>query len=284
MTTPSITDRTKSYYNAPTTDTFYSTLWGGSDLHVGIYNSPSDSIAVASQRTVEHLVSLLPSLTPQTRVLDLGAGYGGVARYLTKKYGCRVTCVNLSSVQNERNRALCREQSLEELVRVVDGSFEEVPFHLSDDERFHVIWSQDSFLHSGDKEKMMDEIDGLLVKNGGTVVFTDIMRADNVDYGKLKAVLARLPVDDLGSVRFYKTEFERRGFVAAEDGRWFEDLTEEFVGHYLKVLEMLNGEDGTKVRDMGGEDWVQKTTEGTKAWIEAGEKRNLVWGVFCFRR
>ena len=285
MATESVTDRTKSYYDAPTSDAFYSTLWGGTDLHVGIYNSPTDSIADASQRTVEHLVSLLPPLTPQTRVLDLGAGYGGVARFLAKTYGCSVTCVNLSSVQNERNRALCREQGLEKLVQVIDGSFESVPCRVNgDEERFHVVLSQDSFLHSGDRVKVMREIDRLLMEKGGWVVFTDIMKADAAAASDLKLVLERLPVDDLGSVQFYTKGLEKRRFVPAKNGTSFQDLTGHFVTHYSKVLEILDGENGAKVREMGGQDWVQKTREGTQAWVEAGRRSHLVWGMLCFTR
>lgn len=285
MTTESVTDRTKSYYDAPTSDAFYSTLWGGTDLHVGIYNSPTDTIADASQRTVEHLVSRLPPLTPQTRVLDLGAGYGGVARFLAKTYGCSVTCVNLSSVQNERNRALCREEGLGKLVQVIDGSFECVPCRARGiDERFHVVWSQDSFLHSGDRVKVMGEIDRLLVEEGGWVVFTDIMKADAVAASDLKLVLERLPVDDLGSVHFYTRELEKKRFVPAKNGALFQDLSEHFVTHYSKVLDVLDGENGAKVREMGGHDWVRKTREGTQAWVEAGRRSDLVWGVLCFTR
>lgn len=52
----------------------------------------------------------------KTRVLDVGAGYGGSARCLARSRGCPVTCLNLSAVQNERNRRLTAEQGLENLV------------------------------------------------------------------------------------------------------------------------------------------------------------------------
>lgn len=74
-----------------------------------MYNSKEESIFDASRRTVERMAKKIPHLDADTRVIDLGAGYGGSARYLAEKYGCHVSCVNLSKVQNDRNRKSNKE-------------------------------------------------------------------------------------------------------------------------------------------------------------------------------
>ena len=51
-----------------------------------------------------HLLQGKKSETP-VRVLDLGSGKGGAARWLAKTYGCHVTCFNLGQKQNEFNKA-----------------------------------------------------------------------------------------------------------------------------------------------------------------------------------
>src|SRR5699024_8010912 len=104
----------RDYYNSTDADNFYYTIWGGEDIHVGLYQSPDEEIAPASERTVERMASKL-TITPQTRILDIGAGYGGAARYLARTYGCQVACLNLSEVENERNRAQTEEQGLSHL-------------------------------------------------------------------------------------------------------------------------------------------------------------------------
>lgn len=52
----------RDYYNSPEADVFYFNVWGGEHIHVGIYQSPEDSIAGGSQRTVEHLCAKLSGL------------------------------------------------------------------------------------------------------------------------------------------------------------------------------------------------------------------------------
>ena len=98
-------DKAAEYYDSTPADEFYFKIWGGDHIHVGIYNHSKESIKDASPRIVQMMGSKL-KLNTDTKLLDLGSGYGGAARYLAKNFGCHVTCLNLSSNQNERNRAL----------------------------------------------------------------------------------------------------------------------------------------------------------------------------------
>ena len=116
----------RDYYNSDDAETFYSTVWGGEDIHIGLYESDEDTIAEASRRTVEQLAQQLGRLDDSMHVLDMGSGYGGTARYLAETTGCRVTGLNLSEVENQRARQLNEDRGLQERVTIVDGSFEAV--------------------------------------------------------------------------------------------------------------------------------------------------------------
>ena len=102
----STVDTARAYYNSTDADRFYATIWGGEDIHIGLYENKADTIFDASRRTVEKMAASVIGLDSKTRVLDIGSGYGGSARYLVQAYGCQVGCLNLSEVQNQRNRAL----------------------------------------------------------------------------------------------------------------------------------------------------------------------------------
>ena len=117
----------ESYYDSSDADNFYATIWGGEDIHIGLYGGPGDSIRDASRKTVVHMAERLRNLKPDARVLDIGSGYGGAARYLAANHKAHVTCLNLSRVENERNRQMSAEQGVGAFVNVVHGSFEEIP-------------------------------------------------------------------------------------------------------------------------------------------------------------
>jgi len=145
----------ESYYDSEDADNFYALIWGGEDIHIGLYEDPPGDIREASRRTVQYMAGLVDPLDAGSRVLDIGAGYGGAARYLARTTGAHVTCLNLSEVENERNRRQTQEQGLSDRVRVVHGSFESIP---EPDGSFDLVWSQDAILHSGDRTKVLDEV------------------------------------------------------------------------------------------------------------------------------
>src|SRR6056297_900810 len=118
----------REYYNSDDADNFYFHIWGGEDIHIGIYQSEDDDIRVASERTVAAIGKRLKGLGPEHRVIDLGAGYGGAGRWLARTYGCHVTCLNLSEAQNRRNREISEQQGLSHLVDDIDEVAESLLF------------------------------------------------------------------------------------------------------------------------------------------------------------
>jgi len=263
----------RDYYNSDDADRFYHDVWGGEDIHIGVYVDPNDPIPVASERTVAMMAARIDDLGPDTRVVDLGAGYGGAARWLARHKGCHVTCVNLSEIQNRRNRELTAAAGLEDRIHVVDGSFEDVP---AEDGSFDVAWSQDSLLHSGDRGRVLDEVDRVL-KPRGQLVFTDPMQADDCPPGVLGPVLERIHLNSLGSVGFYRAGADARG--------WREcsvlEMTHQLVRHYTRVREELIARRWQMANRISG-DYLERMIGGLRNWIWAGHQRHLSWGILHF--
>ncbi|MEX0771896.1 MAG: methyltransferase domain-containing protein [Balneolales bacterium] len=265
-------ETTKSYYDSEAADRFYFNVWGGEDIHIGLYQDDEESIFDASRRTVEHMTSLIPQeITDQTRILDLGAGYGGSARYLARTYGCKVVALNLSELQNQRNR----KANLGHLIDVVDGNFENVPYS---ENSFDVIWSQDSFLHSGDREKVVIEASRLL-KSGGTFIFTDPMQVKDVPKKELKPVLDRIHLETMGSIDFYSNMATKYGFEEVA----IEDHTYQLINHYGRVKKELEGRYDEIIKICGA-DYVDRMIEGLTHWVDKGEKNYLKWGMLVFTK
>ncbi|GAB2758835.1 hypothetical protein GCM10027174_38990 [Salinifilum aidingensis] len=260
----------RDYYNSEDADNFYFHVWGGNHFHVGLYKTQDEEINVASQRTVEHMASKA-KITPDTRVLDIGAGYGGAARHLARTYGCKVTCLNLSEVENDRNREFNRQEGLDELIEVHEGSFENLPFQ---DNAFDLVWSQDAILHSGERERVLEEVTRVLQPKGD-FVFTDPMAADGAAGSKaLQPILDRLHLDSLGSPGFYKRELSKLGLTDVE----FEDLTDYLTLHYGRVLQELEKRED-ELADRIGEDYRSRMKVGLRNWVDGGKSGSLAWGV-----
>jgi glycine/sarcosine/dimethylglycine N-methyltransferase len=263
----------RDYYNSEDADNFYYHVWGGNDIHVGLYETPDEPIDSASRRTVERMASKV-EITPETRVLDIGAGYGGAARHLAATFGCKVTCLNLSEVENQRNIEFNRKQGLQDLIEVKDGSFEDIPFQ---DNAFDVVWSQDAILHSGDRSRVLEEVTRVL-RPGGSFVFTDPMASDNAPKQELGPILDRLHLDTLGSPGFYRRELTRLGLHTID----FEDLSEYLPQHYARVLEVFKSREA-ELSDRIGEQYRNHMKTGLQNWVNGGRAGNLAWGIFHAR-
>ena len=265
----------EDYYDSADADNFYATIWGGEDIHIGLYESPTQPIREASHKTVLRMAELLTGLKSGARVLDVGAGFGGAARVLAKKYGAHVTCLNLSEVENRRNRRLTEQQGLSDLVEVVHGSFEDIP---EPDDTFDIVWSQDAILHSGNRAKVLKEVARVL-KPGGEFIFTDPMQADDVkDESVLKPIYDRIHLDSLGSFAFYRKELGKLGFEEVK----IEDLTPQLRNHYDRVGKEL----ASRRDDLDGQvssDYIDRMLVGLKNWVKGADNGHLAWGIMKFR-
>ncbi|MBS3744733.1 MAG: methyltransferase domain-containing protein [Wenzhouxiangellaceae bacterium] len=266
----------RDYYNSKDADLFYREVWGGQDIHVGLYDSEDEPIAPASRRTAERMVDLSGPWTPETRVIDLGAGYGGSMRYLAERFGCHCVALNLSDVENDRNRRMNREAGLDERIDVVEGDFASLDFA---DASFDRAWSQEAFLHSGQREKVLAETARVL-KPGGRLVFTDPMQADDAPADSLQDIYDRLHLDSLASPSFYRNTLDALGLEQIA----FEESPEQLARHYARVREVLIEKSG-KLREKGVDgDYIERMKAGLNHWVEGGRNGVLTWGILVFEK
>ena len=264
----------REYYNSEDADNFYNIIWGGEDIHIGLYESDSEAITDASHRTVRHMAAML-DLNENARVLDIGAGYGGAARYLAGTFGCSVVALNLSEKENVRDRELNAERGLSDQIDVVDGSFEAIP---AEDNSFDVVWSQDAILHSGKREKVIEEVARVL-KPGGRFIFTDPMQADDCPEGVLQPILDRIHLTSLGSPAFYRQAASKFGLKEKK----FEENTGQLVNHYSRVLQETAKYQDDLTRIITPE-YIERMKKGLQYWIDGGNNGYLAWGIFIFEK
>ncbi len=270
-----VADVAERYYDSEDADQFYLNIWGGEDIHIGLYQGDGDKIADASRRTVEKMAHQIEGLDADSRALDIGAGYGGSARYLAGTFGCEVVCLNISETENARNRKRNAEEGLDGKIEVRHGSFEDIP---ANDGSFDVVWSQDAILHSGNRERVIEEVARVL-KPGGQFIFTDPMQADNCPEGVLQPVYDRIHLSSLGSIGFYREAAKRNGMEEVS----VEPLTHQLRNHYARVRqELLARYDEMTAKS--SKEYVDRMLTGLQNWVDAADKGYLAWGILHFRK
>lgn len=263
----------RDYYDSAEADEFYSTIWGGEDIHVGIYEDTRD-IRAASCATVDRMAGMIGDLS-QLDMLDIGSGYGGGARRLVRDYGAKhVTCLNIAVVENAKNRRLTDEAGLSHRIDVIDGSFDDLPF---DDASFDAVWSQDAILHAPDRRAVLDEVARVL-RPGGRFVFTDPMQADGLaDTAALQPIYDRIHLPDLASFGFYERELLARGFEKVA----VEDLSIQLRNHYARVQEDL---DARRDELSASDAFVDRMIGGLGHWVSGADEGRLTWGIMLYRK
>jgi SAM-dependent methyltransferase len=270
-----IRDVTEDYYDSEDAHAFYSLIWGGEDLHIGLYDDTSD-IRAASDTTIDRMVDMLPAITADTAILDIGSGYGGAMRRVASEHGCKATCLNLSEVQNDTNRLKIRRAGLNDRIRVVHGVFENIP---EPNASYDVVWSQDAILHSDQRDKVLAEVWRVL-KPGGHFVFTDPCQADDVPEGVLQPVYDRLQLTSLGSHRFYRDAAKALGFEIVRQ----DEMTNQLRTHYDRVRQELVANYEMLRENGASSEYLDKMIVGLENWVKAADAGHLAWGIHLFRK
>jgi sarcosine/dimethylglycine N-methyltransferase len=266
----------ENYYDSHDADNFYFHVWGGEDIHVGLYNYDGEPTYDASQRSVEKMTTLPKNTSKDINAVDIGAGYGGTARYFSEKFGFPIDCLNISEAENDLNRKKNKERGLDGRVKVYYGNFEELPF---EDNSYELAIAQDAILHSANKKKVFEEVDRVL-KPGGEFVFTDPMQADDAPKDDvLKPILERIHLDHLGSVKQYREFAKALGWEEVQ----IIEMPDQLVNHYSTVRNTLI-EKEPELKGKISQEYIDKMKDGLWHWINGGKKGYLNWGFIHFRK
>ena len=113
----------------------------------------------------------LATLRPDTRVLDVGGGFGGPARTLAVEFGCHVTSIDLTRTYVQAAQMLTARLKLGDRVTHEVGNALALPF---DDGSFNVVWTQNSGMSIEDKTTLYDGFHRVL-RLGGLLVMQEPM-------------------------------------------------------------------------------------------------------------
>jgi ubiquinone/menaquinone biosynthesis C-methylase UbiE len=122
-------------------------------------------------------MAALVTVRPTYHLLDVGSGLGGPARWFSKRFGCRVTGIDLTSEFCEVAEQLTRLLGLDSRVRFMVGNALAMPF---DDGTFEGAYSMFVSMNIAEKARLYREFHRVL-KSGGWLVLSEIARGETGD-------------------------------------------------------------------------------------------------------
>ena len=211
------------------------------------------------------------NLGADTRVLDLGCGYGSTARYLSANFGCSVTGTNISQRELDLARDRASEAGLGHLL-----SFEYEDFHnlAYPDDSYDVVWSQEAFLHAADKNAVLSECHRVLKPNG-SLIFTDILVRRDTPAGDRERIYNRVKSPDMWDMDGYRKALSRLAFRIDRE----EDWSRHVARSYGWVRDRLQENRNILLPRLGA-DAIDRTLEALSFWVQSARAGYIGWALF----
>ena len=137
--------------------------------------APADEFHVGGLDSTRELAAQM-ELAPGLRILDVGSGIGGPARYFAAEHQCKVTGIDLTEEFVQVARSLTRRTKLDRLVEFVQGSALGMTFQPETFDRAYMIHVG---MNIADKGGVFREVRRVL-KPGGKFAIFDFVRTSDV--------------------------------------------------------------------------------------------------------
>jgi MPBQ/MSBQ methyltransferase len=194
--------------------------------------APVDAFHLRGRAATVELAGLA-TLKPGLRVLDVGSGLGGSARYLALEYGCRVIGIDLTQEYVDTAHALADLVGLKEEVAFQQGSALDMPF---DNGSFDVVWTEHVQMNIADKQAFYAEIARVLASRG-RLVFHDVFQGSGGPLYYPVPWAEEQAISSLTTPEAVQYILKDLGFKILN----WEDKTEQSLKWHTAVLEKLKG-------------------------------------------
>lgn len=174
--------------------------------------APVDEFHVGGRSATDDLCQRL-GLTADARVLDVGCGIGGTARFIADQYGCDVTGIDITPDFVAIARALTNWVGLTDLVRFERGDATQQPFN---DASFDHAVQLHVGMNIADKAALFAEVHRVL-KPGGTFGLYDIMRTSDSDVSYPVPWATDASTSFVADIDTHRQTLEAAGFEITEE-------------------------------------------------------------------
>jgi MPBQ/MSBQ methyltransferase len=169
--------------------------------------SAVDEFHVGGREASESVASKM-NLRPGMRLLDVGSGIGGTARYFSAGYQCDVTGIDLTAEFVQTAQALTQRVAPNLPVRFQQGSALELPFA---DASFDGAYLFHVGMNIAEKSKLFAEIRRAVHRGGGFALF-DFMRTGDGEFAFPVPWAGDISESFLATPKEYRDALTAQGF------------------------------------------------------------------------
>jgi sarcosine/dimethylglycine N-methyltransferase len=262
---------TKNYYASQDIQDFYRNVWGGENIHIGMYPvkqatvTPND-ILEASNRKIDLLITQLNKFSSlSSRIADFGSGYGGTLRYISDK--CEKNHHEMDSYElSPENCEVNKEKNTKGnyKITVLNQSFLDTQ---KPNDTYDVIISEDAFIHINDKTELFMEISRVL-KPGGFLIFSDIIMTHKENNRKEeKDICERIGIERMETLMSYNTLARENNLTYCDSILYKLDA----LRHYENIRTLATKYSPTIIN-------------GLNLWIKNIKENNLTAGIIIYKK
>jgi len=197
--------------------------------------APVDEFHMGGRAATQYVIGLM-NLPAGARVLDVGSGLGGVARYLAAECGCRVTGIDLTPEYVHVARMLTERTDLADNVDFHIGSALDLPWP---DASFDAAVTFHVAMNIHDRPRLYKEV-ARVIRPGSVFAIYDVMK------GSKEGMTFPVPWAETAETSFLVTRktmrnlLEQAGFEIIHD----EDRREVGLEHHKARLAKLSAASG----------------------------------------
>eukprot|EP00040_Diaphanoeca_grandis_P026497 m.148536 g.148536 ORF g.148536 m.148536 type:complete len:599 (-) comp30604_c0_seq1:18-1814(-) len=228
-------------------------------------------------KAVDKLVKNI-NITKDSRVINVGSGLGGAARYLAGSVGCQVLANELQNDLHMTSLELTNRAKLSDKVHHMCGDFLTVSQHLQTD-AYDMVVSWLTVLHFDNRAEFFKQAYTAL-KPGGIFFAADFFARGELTKAELLALKNEVSCPLPHSIEIYKSELEGAGFKVMED--LTQDVTDEYKEFTAKRVEKFETHRAVLEERYGGD--VYKNLHNFYVLVRDLYKNGNLGGVEIYAR